>query len=314
MGLFGRRTAWPEAVLHPALGSQRAAAALPAAQRGDVGAVQQAYERVDPADRTLVLQVLCKALPPGCGERWVQDEPGNALAWAALGAQRSAAASAARGDATAESTAAGQMLSFAQGMRDARTALLRSLDLDASDPGAWYQLLVTDYAGGHDDVVDDLTALLELSPHDVEGLRTGLDLLGEKWHGEHGEARELAEQVVAHAPDGVEAHVVTAFVLRDEWFYTSVFEEEPRRALATLMRPSNTRALEEALDRSLRSPAHRPTESTALVRNHFAQVCNLADAHGPAREQFEALEGTVTRWPWALYGDPVKRYVKARKG
>jgi len=313
MGLFGRRTTGPQAVLHPALGSEQAAAALPAAQRGDVQALQQAYGQVDLQDRTLVLQVLMDALPAGRGEAWVQDEPDRALAWAALGMQRARQASDARGGDVAENTSSGQVLDFTQGMSDARKALLRSIDLDDRDPGPWYPLLLTDYAGSHGDVVQDLADLRRRSPFDVEGLRLGLDLLGEKWFGERGEARELAEQVVAEAPDGSEAHVVTAFVLRDEWFYTARFEGDAKRATATLMERSSVALLHEALDRSVRSPAHRPTESTALVRNHFAHVCSLAGSYAE-REQFEALGGTVTEWPWALYGDPVKGYVKASRG
>ena len=313
MKLFRRSDSQAPPVLHPALGSARAAAALPSATTGDVQQMARAYADVPLGERTLVLQPLCDALPREAVRRWTYDAPGEALAWAVLGAQTADAAAEARGDDLAANTAQDRMLAFERLMADARSHLLRSVELDDRDPGPWYQLLVTCYAIGDQALQADLAELRSRSPFDVEGLRLALDLLGEKWFGEPGQARSLAEEVSATAPDGSEAHVVTAFLLRDEWFYTHRFQNDARGADRVLQSPQSRRALSEAMDRSVRSASHVPTETTLLVRNHFAHVASLAGDDAAAKEQFDALDGTVTRWPWALFGDPVEGYAAARR-
>jgi hypothetical protein len=39
----------------------------------------------------------------------------------------------------------------------------------------------------------------------------------------------------------------------------------------------------------------------------------LADHRDGAREQFAALDGLVTLWPWELFGDPVALYEADRR-
>jgi hypothetical protein len=142
-----------------------------------------------------------------------------------------------------------------------------------------------------------------------------LDLLGEKWHGRPGEARALAEEVAERAPRGSEAHVVTAFVVRDEWFHRLAFRGDENGAQRELTSPRSRDAVVAALDRSLRAAEHRPGEATALVRNQFAHVCALVGDRDGAREQFAALDGLVTLWPWDLFsGDPVSLYASVRRG
>lgn len=308
-----RRDAGPVARLHPALGSYAAAAALPAAAAGDVAAVGWAYAALDHGARPLFLEALSPVLPPPDHGAWAEADPAVPATWVLRGTALVNAGTEHRGADLPELTEARRLLRFEQTMRDARRALLRAVELDDTDPGPWAQLLVTGYAEGRETDLSDLPELRRRAPWDAPALRVALDLLGEKWFGLPGEARALAEEVGERAPRGSEAHVVAAFIVRDEWFYRLVFQRDRDGAATELTGPRSRAAVSAALDRSLRAAEHRPGEATAWVRNQFAHVCSLVGDQDGAREQFTALNGMVTRWPWDLFGEPTALYEAARR-
>jgi hypothetical protein len=308
-----RRNTGPAATLHPALGSEATAAALPAVAAGDLAAVAAAYAALDHDARTVFLEAMSVALPGPEDAAWAGTDPGVAATWVLRGTSLARAASDARGDDRAERTDPGRMLRFEELMRETRQVLLRAVELDDTDPGPWHQLLFTGYAEGRATILTDLPELRRRAPWDALGLRVALDVLGEKWYGLPGEARALAEEVAASAPRGSEAHVVMAFLLRDEWFHRSMFRNDRTGAAREITGPAARAALSTALDRSLRAAEHRPGEATACIRNQFAHVCTLAGDRDGAREQFDALDGLVTLWPWELFGDPVRGYEDARR-
>lgn len=310
MGLL-RRHAEP-AFLDPLLGDPAAHAVRQASQDGDMEALASTLSSATGDHRSLLLEeAVASHLPLETARTWTAQEPDLTAAWLCEAAVLAHLAAEARGGAMYEQLSTGQVLDFAQGMADARRAVERALTLDPDDSAAWSILLRTDYAGDGKEVREHVRHLLSRDADHVIGICTAVDLLGEKWFGEPGEARDLMEQVLAQAPDGSHAQVMVPEVLRAEWFFLGIFRDA--KNLAAKHVREHAEELGTALDRSLRSPQFRPRATTPIVRNSFAHACDLTLRKSEAREQFDALNGLATASPWHFFGDPLEVYIRIRK-
>lgn len=293
-------------------GDSRVRAVVESASNGDTGVVRDALAEPDEDWRALVARSVGNRLSVETARRMAEDRPDDPAGWLVLGCALVAHGRRTRGGATAANTSTGKLLDFEEAMDDARRALTRAAELAPADPTPWANILVTDY-NGHGDIPADLGELRRRSPFHTIGLWVTADLLGQKWFGDDGEARRLADVLLAEAPRGDESAVVAAVAFREEWLYKRWFEDDYSASDALVQDETNQRWLTNALDHSLRAAEHRPTAVTPIVRNEFAFAFHIAGMREEAGEQLALLDGQVTESPWTYLGRPTRAFAKARR-
>lgn len=294
------------------LGDSRVRAVVESASNGDTAVVRDALAEPDEDWRAQVARSLGEHLTVERARRMAEDSPDDPAGWLVLGCTLVALGRRTRGGATAARTATSKLLDFEQAMSDARQALTRAAELAPDDPTPWAYIMLTDY-NGEGDIPADLGELRRRSPFHTIGLWVTADLLGEKWFGDAGEARRLADVLLAEAPRGDESAVVAAVAFREEWLYKRWFEDDYSASDALVRDETNQRWLTNALDHSLRAAEHRPTAVTPLVRNEFAFAFHIAGMRKEAGEQLALLDGQVTESPWTYLGRPARVFAKARR-
>lgn len=118
----------------------------------------------------------------------------------------------------------------------------------------------------------------------------------------------LRASTPANAPCA--ATELTAEVLQ----YQCVLARGGVEALMARTHWSNASAA-QALDRAARTwarPGFFHRAAAVVDLNLLAYALMAAERRGQARPVFEAINGTVTAWPWSVGGDPVAEFEKAR--
>ncbi|HWL36542.1 MAG TPA: hypothetical protein VNQ77_10125 [Frankiaceae bacterium] len=312
MALFGRKA--PAVEVDDLLRHPPAHAAAVAAAAGDVAAVGAVLGTATGESRTLVVDGVARNLSLPAAAGWTDAEPGRADAWLARAATEAWLAAEARGAGRAKTLSTGQRLDFAQLMSDARRSASRAAELAPADPEPLHVLIKTCYALGPDDLEGLFAELRRRDPWHLYGLGTTVDLLAEKWYGEGDEARALADDLAAAAPEGSLVPVVVAAAMREQWYYLAVFRKERDAAIGFVAMPETRAALDAARGRSVGSPAYQPSPMAPWAANTFAYTFYNFGRHADAAALLAPLDGLCTSHPWAMSGDPAATYAKALKG
>jgi hypothetical protein len=289
-------------------------AAAAAARQGDTAALGALLAAASGDSRTLVLEGARRHLSRDAAVAWTTAAPRDAGAWLVRAATEVHLAGEARGHGMAESLTGAEVLDFRQLMADGSRSARRAAELAPDDPHPFWVLIQTCYARGADHLRDLLAELRRRDPWHLYGIDTTVDLLGEKWYGAADEARTLAEEVAADAPDGSLAPTVVPHAIREEWLYLAVFRKARQAASGFILSPETLASLDAARARSIGSAAHVPTPLTPYAVNTFALAYHLAGQRAVAKELLAPLGGLACEFPWGILGNAATVYAKAAKG
>ncbi|MFI9331233.1 hypothetical protein ACIGZJ_27325 [Kitasatospora sp. NPDC052868] len=250
--------------------------------------------------RTHQLSVLACCLSESHGPRgWAAREPRNASAlvlsaWVQLERGR------ARG-----------RLEDAAGIAD---SCLRAAELAPEDPTPWVVLLGLSRLERRSqrEAFGVWNEVLARDRWNREAHLSMLRYLGPEEMGSRVQVLDFLDAVRASTPANAPcaATELTAHVLQ----YHSVLTRGGVEALLARHRWSHASAA-QTLDRTAHTWA-RPGflhHAAALADlNLLAYALTAADRRSEARPVFDAINGTVTAWPWSVGGDPVSEFEKAR--
>ena len=315
MALFRRSSSVPGARIDPTLGHPVAGQAMALAEKGDVDGLSPLLRDADLDLLGLLLDVISKALPLDTAEAWAQRSPDDPDALVVLGEVLVNRASDTRGSGPGTDLSNKQIIGFQDGMARARVAYEKAAALVPDDPTPWAGMLVTCYASRNKaDMAAFTAAVRQRDPLNTQGLRTAIDLFGEKWYGEPGEAFALARDISAAAPEGAEVHVVIADAYVEQWVNLRAFRNDARGAKAMLASSSVRDEILGSAQASVLSPAHVPSAISPWVHNAYAFAFTQGGQHDLAAPHFAAVDGLVAPRPWGyLGGDPVQQWSKAQR-
>lgn len=145
------------------------------------------------------------------------------------------------------------------------------------------------------------------SPHSVAAQRSLLQKLLPKWSGSWEQAETFARDCVAQAPD-CGANVVLIVDLHLE----RLLDLPDRQHQEYVARPQVRAEIMQAALRGPLTPQFRPGLYWKSVYNHFALMLALVGETAAAAHCFRVLDGHVSEYPWAYFGDPVHRFAHDR--
>ncbi|MFC4910730.1 hypothetical protein [Actinomadura gamaensis] len=279
-----------------------------ATARGDTSLLRRVAAETGDLDRRSFLLGVAVDHPerPEWIVRWPEKEPEEPLAYLIRGAHGILWAWEARGEATADLTAAERFHEFHRRLAGAERDLLCAAELSPDDPEPRAQLLTT--ARGLQHGVQELcrrfAEAIARHPGHYQAHTLMLQGVAPKWGGSPALMFNFARDRAAAAPLGsaVASLVVEAHI--EAWVDASEGEAD------YFANPDVQRELRAVAARSSQAP---DTPASLRASNLLAFAFALGGDHASAAEQFRLIGSNVTESPWQYAArDVVSGFMKYR--
>jgi hypothetical protein len=292
-------------VLDPALGDPLLRSVITQAEARDWAALRASLQgAADQVERTTLLVVAAEV---GGVEEWapqaVAADRADALPLLLSGARQVMWAWEARTGARSGNVTQEQWDVFLQRLALAEEQLLEVAEREPTWLAPWYFLQLSARGASLDKDVARcrFEAALRRAPGHPASHRQRLQQVCQKWGGSHEEMHAFARTSMLAAAPGSPLGELVARAHLERWLDLG----GGAQGRAYMSGPNVMAELQEAAQRSVFHPEYRPERGWKGVHNTFAMAFSLSGQRHLARPLFEALDGTVTRTPWAyLGGDP----------
>jgi hypothetical protein len=262
----------------------------------------------DPSELTWVLTALADVSGV---EQWVPqavaDEPESALPLLLSGARQVAWAWEARTRKQASMVSQDQWKVFLARLETAEEQLLEVAEREPDWLAPWYFLQNSGRGASLDREVCRyrFEAAVRRCPGHLASYKVRLQQLSAKWGGSNELMHDFARTSTHAHPEGSPLGELVAIGHLEHWLEL----DGGPAGRAYLTEPQVAAELREAAERSVLHPDYpRPRGWTAAF-NTFAMALSLADQRETAHRLFQALDGTVTVFPWNyLGGKPAERF------
>ncbi len=303
----------PPPVLDDLCGDGELALMRDQAAAGDWAALRDGLAAItDQAELTWVLIALAEV---GGVEQWVSqavaDEPESALPLLLSGARQVAWAWEARTRQSARNVSQEQWKVFGSRLATAEEQLFEVAEREPDWLAPWYFLQQSGRGASLDREVCRyrFEAALRRCPGHLASHQARLQQLCAKWGGSHEAMHEFAQSSMRARPEGSPFGVLVAIGHLERW--SDLSGGDAGRAYLT--RPEVLAELREAAERSVLHPDFQRRRGWQGTYNSFALALSLAGERATAHRLFQALDGTVTSFPWRyLSGTAVDQFGKHR--
>lgn len=300
-------------IIDPAMGDPLAARLIAASKQGDWRTIRDLLIDVEHPDDHM-FYVDAAAYVKGV-ERWIDEwvtaEPRAALPLLVKGAHAIHWAWEARGNGRASTVSREAFKIFFKRLKLAEDCLDEVTERDPDSATPWALLVIL--GRGRELGVEETRRRFHeatrrhrwhLAAHDQM-----LQQLCRKWRGSHELMHEFADETVAQMPAGSPLGRLTAIAHLER-----CVDLERRDEAEAYMGSAEVRAdLHAAADRSVRHPDYPRRPGWPLSHNAFAMAFSLAKDWTAAAEQFDAIGGLMTEWPWEYLNFAKRRFRKFRR-
>lgn len=260
----------------------------------------------DVAERDYYLSILAHALHgwPTWVDQWVDDHPQDAGARLFRAWRYVAYAWEARGGGTASTVDGNAWSLFFSRLEAADADLSVAADLAPDDAGPWV-LMVTTARGRQLGIAEMRRRFVEAErrwPFHALASRNALQGVAAKWGGSHEMMFDFARAMSSRAPTGSAIHALIPNAHLEFWLQ----EQNNAYWKSSLVRQE----IVEAGRRALSEPSRTPY--LIATRNVFACCYWLLNEPELLAEQIQAIDGIITRMPWAYFGQPAHVYIQAQ--
>ena len=288
-----------------------------AQQKNDWRTVQDFFaQTANPYEREFFVEQLSswKRRPPFF-DAWVAASPNCAEAWLLRGAHGIQWAWEARSGTSAENVPEEAWPIFFERLKQAWADLNHAVELNAQDHTAFVHLircamglqLEKEVAYGC------LNQTIERSVFSWSAHAAVLWFICKKWYGSHEEMFEFVRTVSAAAPEGHGLHALIPIAHHERWLYAAAFDKDEEFTDKYYDQPEVQAEILAAYNKSLGSPQHHLTRATRNQSSFFAAGLLRCGAFKQAQTELDRLGDLVPEYPWAQFGDPVDRFVRAKE-
>lgn len=299
--------------LDPAFGDPVVAAVREELREGVLTGLRAVMDRVrDPDDRAFFAERLAewRGVPGWIGE-WLRGDESSAAAHLIAGRHAIYWAWQARGSGAASAVEDESWRLFFGRLNMAEMLLKRAAELDPGDPTPW-AFMVISARGLQTEKTEKRVRFEEAikrAPHHRVAHSQMLQNLCKKWGGSHEAMFDFARAAAAKAPPDCALHTLIAEAHIERWLADDEATTRPGANYFTT--PAVRNEIARAANAYFHGPAFTATIDSVRNRNYFAFCLWLAGEREAAAEQFRAIGGWVSEYPWCLVGDPVRIYAKA---
>ncbi|HIE01595.1 MAG TPA: DUF4034 domain-containing protein [Thiotrichaceae bacterium] len=246
---------------------------------------------------------------PAHYEKWIEQEPENALAYLLYGNAMIIAAWEVRGDSTADTIPISRFEEFWKRLALAQNAFYQAISLDNTDAEAFSSLITVamGLSQGQDAFWEYFVQMIKRDRAHYFGHQSMLTALTPKWGGSQEEMFYFARTVVKHLPEG---HVLYGLIPKahiEQWLYYSMSDDDLAHERYFHVE-ENMNEINRAFEVYAKG-IERPDEMGYYVLNMFAFCFYQQGDLNKTRELMKVIGKQATDYPWSYCGEPVLSHV-----
>ena len=271
------------------------------------------YETINskPNQRAFLIACLTdENFKPAHYEKWIAQEPDNALAYILYGNAMASAAWDVRGSGTADMIPISRFETFWEQLMLAQEAFYKAISLDKTDPEPFHSLITVGMGLQQENntLWEHFVQIIKRDRNHYFGHQSMLTALTAKWGGNGEDVFHFARRTVKNLPEGDALYGLIPAAHIEQWLYYSMTDDDDAHNQYFRL-DENRNEINVAFDAYYNGISNQPDEIDYCVLNIFAFCFYQSGELDKTRQLLDIIGDKATYYPWDYCDGPFLAHV-----